>query len=108
MQFSNGNFTYSRDPLGLKSLYYTHTREGYLFSSDIGTLLSLPFIAKKPNLRSMRTMMQCFAADYHDTMYEGIYRLPPGHTIRIENGRKTIERYWFPEKIEIDYNITEA
>jgi asparagine synthase (glutamine-hydrolysing) len=53
-------------------------------------------------------MMQCFAVDCHETMYEGIYRLPPGHTIHIKNGTKKIERWWFPEKIEINYNITKV
>lgn len=97
----------ARDPLGLAPLYYTKTDAGYRFASNIDTLLSLPQVSKKPNLRSMATMMQCFAVDYHDTMYQGIYRLPPGHTMRIENGEKRIERYWFPEKIEIDYHICE-
>ncbi|BAF73023.1 asparagine synthetase B family protein [Sulfurovum sp. NBC37-1] len=97
----------ARDPLGIAPLYYTKTPEGYRFASDIGELLSLPSVSKKPNLRSMQTMMQCFAVDYHETMYEGIYRLPSGHSMTIENGEKQIERYWFPEKIEIDYGIDE-
>jgi len=97
----------ARDPLGLAPFYYTKTDTGYRFASDISTLLSLPQVSKKPNLRSMSTMMQCFAVDYHDTMYQGIYRLPPGHRMRIENGKKRIERYWFPEKIEINYRISE-
>jgi asparagine synthase (glutamine-hydrolysing) len=105
--FRNKQLFGARDPLGIATLYYTETADGYCFASDIGELLSLPSVIKKPNLRSMRTMMQCFAVDYHDTMYEGIYRLPPGHSITIENGEKQIERYWFPEKIEIDYGIDE-
>ena len=103
----SGEFFCARDPLGIASLYYTKTQDGYHFASEIETLLALPCITKKPNLRSMQTMMQCFAVDYHDTMYEGIYRLPPGHRMHIKNGKKEIERYWFPEKIKIDYFITE-
>ena len=102
-----GDIFCARDPLGIASFYYTKTQEGYRFASEIETLLELPFVSKKPNLRSMHTMMQCYAVDYHDTMYEGIYRLPPGHIMSIKNGKKQIERYWFPEKIKIDYNITE-
>jgi len=97
----------ARDPLGLAPLYYTETEIGYHFASNIDTLLALPQVSKKPNLRSMSTMMQCFAVDYHDTMYQGIYRLPPGHRMSIENGKKRIERYWLPEKIEINYRISE-
>lgn len=96
-----------RDPLGIKALYYTKTSNGYRFSSQLNTLLALPSVVKKPNLHAMTTMMQGFAVGYEETMYEGIYRVPPGHCISIENGEKKLERYWFPEKIEIDYSISE-
>jgi len=103
----SGEFFCARDPLGIAALYYVKTQDGYHFASEIETLLALPSVSKKPNLRSMQTMMQGFAVGYHDTMYEGIYRLPPGHKMSIKNGKKEIERYWFPEKIKIDYVITE-
>jgi len=52
-------------------------------------------------------MLLCQAVDYHDTMYENIYRLPQGCTLTISKGKKKIERYWYPEKIEINYDISE-
>ncbi len=97
----------ARDPLGVKSLYFTKTEAGYRFSSNIDDLLTLPNAPKKPNLKSMRTMLYQRTVDYTDTMYEGIYRLPPGHFMTIENGKEKIERYWHLEKIKIDYSITE-
>jgi len=98
---------HSRENLGIAALYYTQITSGYYFSSNIEELLSLAEVSKKPNLRSMRTMMQGFSVDYHETMYKGIYRLPPGHTISIEKGEKKIERSWFPEKIAINHDISE-
>ena len=38
------NLHYSRNALGIESLYYTLTSEGYKFASDIGQLLSLPSV----------------------------------------------------------------
>ena len=90
----------ARDPLGVKSLYFTKTEEGYKFSSNMDDLLNLPGVLKKPNLKSMGTMLYQRTVDYTDTMYEGIYRLPPGHFMSIENGQVHIERYWYPEKIK--------
>ena len=98
----------ARDPLGIIPLYYVQTDDGYRFASDIEALLLLPSVKKKPNLRAMRTIMQCFAVDYHETMYEGIFRLPPGCMMSIRNGKKQIERYWFPEKIKTNYHIGET
>jgi asparagine synthase (glutamine-hydrolysing) len=103
----SGTTIKSRDPLGVKELYYIKTEKGYCFSSNIGDFFEVYGLKKRPNLRSMRTIMQCFAVDYHETMYEGVYRLPPGHRIHIEGGKTRIDRYWFPENIEINYSITE-
>jgi asparagine synthase (glutamine-hydrolysing) len=97
----------ARDPLGVKSLYFIKTEEGYKFSSNIDDLFSFSNVLKKPNLKSMRTMLYHRMVDYTDTMYEGIYRLPPGHFMTIKNGEEQIERYWYPEKIKIDYSLTE-
>ena len=97
----------ARDPLGVKALYYTKTANGYRFSDDISELLTLPTVEKKPALGSMRTMLECQAVDHHATMYEGIRRLPPGHTLTIKQGEVSIERYWHPEKIEINNAIGE-
>lgn len=99
----------ARDPLGTKSLYYTKTESKYHFSFTINDLLSLSEVKKIPNLKSMATMLECQAVNNFETMYENIYRLPPGYsmTINIDSGNKTIERYWHPEKIEIDNDISE-
>lgn len=97
----------ARDPLGIKALYFTKIEDGYKFSSDIDDLLTFPNVQKKPNLKSMRTMLYKGTVDYTDTMYEGIYRLPPGHFMTIKDGKEQIERYWYPEKIKIDYSLTE-
>jgi len=97
----------ARDPLGVKALYFTKIEENYHFASSISELLNLPNIQKKPNLKSMKTMLYSRTVEYSNTLYEGIYRLPPGHFMTIENGKAKIERYWFPEKIKRDYKITE-
>ncbi len=97
----------ARDPLGVKALYFTKIEEEYKFSSNIEDLLKLQNIQKKPNLRSMKTMLYQRTVDYTDTMYEGIYRLPPGHLMTIKDGEEHMERYWYPEKIKVNYSITE-
>jgi asparagine synthase (glutamine-hydrolysing) len=97
----------ARDPLGIKPLYYTKTDKGYLFSATVDQLLHSPGVMKKPNIKSMRTILYEHSVDYHDTMYEGIYRLPPGHFMAITNGQIVIERYWYPEKIEVNYTLSE-
>jgi len=104
----NNSYFCARDPLGIKAFYFTKINESYHFSSDIGDLLTLPSVTKKPNLRAMRTMIHNLrTVDYRETMYEGIYRLPPGHFMHIKDGQEQMERYWYPEKIEANYSISE-
>jgi len=52
-------------------------------------------------------MLECQAVDHFETMYEDIYRLPPGCTLTIDKGQESIERYWYPEKIATNYTISE-
>ena len=42
------------------------------------------------------------------TIYKGIYRLPPGHTARMENGQVKVERTWNPRFEELRSPAFEA
>ena len=96
----------ARDPLGIKALYYTQTPTGYHFASTVSELLTIPSVIKKPNLKSIKSMLGRFEVAYEDTMFEGIYRIPPGYFIRITDNKLEQIRYWYPEKIKRDYNIS--
>jgi len=96
----------ARDPLGIKALYYTKTSTGYHFASTVSELLTIPSVIKKPNLKSMKSMLGRFEVTYEETMFEGIYRIPPGYFIRITDNKLEQIRYWYPEKIKRDYTIT--
>ena len=103
----NDRYFCTRDPLGIKALYFTKYNKEYIFSSSIEDLLKLPDFIKKPNLNAISSIINQHTIEYAETMYENIFRLPPGHFMLIENGKELIERYWFPEKIKINYTITE-
>lgn len=97
----------ARDPFSVNELYFTNTESSYHFSDNIEDLISLPHVEKNPNLQSMKTMLYHRALDYNSTMYENIFRIPPGHFMLIENGKKVLERYWYPEEITINYAMSE-
>lgn len=96
----------ARDPLGIKALYYTVMEGEYCFSENIDELFQLSGIEKKPNIKSIYTLLNQRAVDYEETMYHGISRIPPGHYLRIIDGKVTLVRYWYPEKIPVDYTIS--
>jgi len=98
----------ARDPLGIKALYYVKTSSGYKFSSSVSELLNLQNVPKKPNIDAMKSMLKSREVAYEETMYDGIFRVPPGYFIRIQNDKLEHIRYWYPEKIKRNYNISSS
>jgi len=83
----------ARSPLCLKPCHYIKSGKEYHFSLNIDNLRNFLSVPKKQNLQSKCTV------DCTDTTHEGIYHLPPGYFMTIEDGQERIERYWYPEKI---------
>ncbi len=96
----------ARDPLGIKALYYVVVKGQCYFSDDIDELFELSGIKKEVSIKAMKSMLYQSAVDYEDTMYENIKRIPPGHYCKVIQGRVELHRYWFPEKIFINYSIS--
>ncbi len=98
----------ARDVTGTRPLYYTICNNEFYYSDDIGDLLIRSGIKKEPDIDTMRRVLHYSAIPYSDTMYRDIKRLPPGHSMTVDKDiRVHIERYWKPEEIKINENITE-
>ena len=85
----------ARDRLGIKPLYYTLSQEGELhFASEIKALIES--CAVKPELNY--NVLADFSANRYtsgdETLFKGIHRLPPGHTLIWQNGQIEIEQFW--------------
>ncbi len=86
----------ARDRLGIKPLIYRELPGGGLaFASEIKALLDLG----RPSL-DRSALRDFFTYKYiptPKTIYEGIHKLPPAHTLVYDDGALTLERYWQPE-----------
>ena len=85
----------ARDRYGVKPLYYVHRPDGTLiFGSEIKALL--PALGGRPELN--REALPDFLANHapsgEATLFTGIMRLAPGHTLTWQNGRINIRQYW--------------
>jgi asparagine synthase (glutamine-hydrolysing) len=88
----------ARDRLGIKPLYYALLPNGqFIFGSELKALLPHPGL---PRRRDTRAIEEFFAYGYIPeprTIFEGVHKLPPGHTLLIEKGQPTLPRtnqYW--------------
>ncbi|HEU5050276.1 MAG TPA: asparagine synthase (glutamine-hydrolyzing), partial [Gemmatimonadales bacterium] len=90
----------ARDRLGVKPLYYVHTSDGALyFASEIKALLAAGAVSASLNLAAFPDFLANHAPSGEETLFEGVRRLPAGHTLRWRDGRIRIERYW-----DLDYS----
>lgn len=90
---TNDELFIARDRLGIKPLYY-YSRDGkFIFSSEIKGILehAIPRVINRTAL-NMYFRMLYVPAPY--TMFEDIFKLKPGHFIRVKNGDVAIEEYW--------------
>ena len=85
----------ARDRLGIKPLYYVHTDDGALyFASEIKALLAVGAVRPALNYAALPDFLANHAPSGDDTLFEGVRRLPPGHTLRWRDGQIEIRRYW--------------
>ena len=85
----------ARDRLGVKPLYYVHTDDGSLyFASEIKALLEARAVRPALNYGAFADYLANHGTSGTETLFEGVKRLPPGHTLRWRDGRIEIEQYW--------------
>lgn len=85
----------ARDRLGVKPLYYVHTDDGSLyFASEIKSLLECRAIAAEINFPALPDYLANHATSGEETLFRGIKRLLPGHTLLWRDGQIEIKEYW--------------
>jgi asparagine synthase (glutamine-hydrolysing) len=90
-----GELFIARDRLGVKPLYYVHTEDGSLyFASEIKALLEAGAVRAELNYAALPDYLANHAPSGEETLYRGVRRLLPGHTLLWSDGEVKVERYW--------------
>lgn len=90
----------ARDFFGIKPLYYVHLPQGFAFASEIKALL--PLLRHKPKVHPQRLYeyLRYGLTDHApETLFQGIYHLPPAHYMVVPVDRPEqarLVRYWSP------------
>ncbi len=88
-----------RDRIGIKPLYYAENNGVFAFSSEIRSLLLLPWVDARLDNSSIATYLTFGKVAAPKTLYCGIKKLPPGHFITVGRlGCSEPTPYW-----EVDY-----
>ncbi|HWX10155.1 MAG TPA: asparagine synthase (glutamine-hydrolyzing), partial [Gaiellaceae bacterium] len=83
----------ARDKLGVKPLYHALRHGVFYFASEVKALL--PALGH-PSLRhdSVADFLTFLWVPDPDTLFEGVFKLPPGHYGVFARGELTIRQYW--------------
>jgi asparagine synthase (glutamine-hydrolysing) len=85
----------ARDRLGVKPLYYFHADDGSLyFGSEIKTILEAGGVKPELNYAGLSDYLANHATSGEDTLFRGVKRLLPGHTMTWDDGKLSVKRYW--------------
>ncbi len=85
---------FARDRLGKKPFYYTVVDGCFCFASEIKALLHMDLRPRRPNLEALAYYLQFRHNDLEETIFKGIFKLPPAHRGIWKDGRLNISTYW--------------
>lgn len=84
----------ARDHLGIKPLYYWAGPDKLVFGSELKALVIHPDVPRQINLTAVDLFLSLEYIPSPLTIYEGIFKLPPGHILVMEDGRLHLSQYW--------------
>jgi asparagine synthase (glutamine-hydrolysing) len=89
-----------RDRVGICPLYYTERDGWLLWGSEVKALLASGLVLARPDPKGIDHLFSFFCAGTSRTFFEGVKSIPPGHYLRIRDGRIELKQYWdldFPD-----------
>ena len=89
-----------RDRVGICPLYYAERDGWLLWGSEVKALLASGLVAARPDPRGVDHLFSFFCSGTSRTFFEGVHSLPPGHYLRVKEGRVERRLYWdldFPD-----------
>src|ERR1041384_1540641 len=85
----------ARDRAGEKPLYHTLTPEGtFVFGSELKCLLEHREVRREVDPEALDAYLTFGYVPDPLSVFRGVEKLPPGHTLTLEGGRVTVKEYW--------------
>ncbi len=93
----------ARDRLGKKPLHYYLDGKRLLFASEIKSILQCPDVPREMHPPALVNYLAYGYVPDPETMFKGIYKLPPGHLLTYRKGEIRIRQYW-----NVEYRVEKA
>jgi asparagine synthase (glutamine-hydrolysing) len=90
----NKKLLLARDKLGIKPLYFHFNNNNVIFGSEIKQILQFKGYEKRVNYAALDKLLSYKCIPDAETMFLGIQKLLPGHTLQYKDGEITLKKYW--------------
>ncbi len=90
-----------RDRAGICPLYYAERDGWLLWGSEVRALLKSGLVTARPDPKGIDHLFTFFCAGTTRTFFDGVKSIPPGHFLRVSEGRLDLVKYWdldFPDE----------
>ncbi|MCI0564890.1 MAG: asparagine synthase (glutamine-hydrolyzing) [Nitrososphaera sp.] len=84
----------ARDRVGKKPLFYAQYAGKFVFASEMKAILIDPGIERSVDDEALAAYFLFSYVPAPLTVFKNIRKLPSGHTLTVEDGKVTVERYW--------------
>ena len=84
----------ARDRLGIKPLYYYERTGELVIGSEIKAILEHPDVSREVNLEALDLYLTLQYVPSPLTMFSGIKKLPPGHSLTWTRSEIKVKQYW--------------
>lgn len=90
----NRKLILSRDRLGVKPLYYFLDDHCIVFGSELKAILEYREIPREIDFEALDSFLTLEYIPAPLSIFKGIKKLLPGHTLVLQDGKVSIDRYW--------------
>lgn len=99
-----------RDRVGAKPLFYSNTKLGFTFASEIKSILKSGLCDRDVNLSAIDSFLSYWYVPNPVTLLKSVFQVKPGHLLIYKNNTLTEKQYWkfqyqkdYPEREEEYY-----
>lgn len=93
----------SRDPFGIKPLYYASVDQGIVFASEAQAIVKAGFVQPVLRQQGLSALLQLQFVPGQETIFKNIHRLLPGETLVIKDGKIVMK-----ERIEVFKDLNQV
>ena len=91
----------ARDRMGIRPLFYARAGNDWVFGSEVKAVFAHPGIERKLDVIALDDIFTFWLPLSPRTAFEGIFEVPPAHSLTIDENGARLQRYWeLPEKTD--------